>query len=670
MVAVRTHSEPVTMRPDVDQGRRSRLRGTTLVEVLVVMVVFLVGILAVVQIFPKGFQILLLSRNASVATALARDEVQRLKARPDELPEAIVATTMTGAIDPNQDPDSLGPNGQDLEQDGSLMVNSTRVGNWNRYAGANRFRHVVGEGHRLSAPRQIGQFNAANYGSLVIAKFNPVDTTGGRDMHAYGADLTVNQGAWDPQTDRGEMDAFLTGSDGSALLQVPSGAAGRRYRVSFTGYVGNGSGFTRQEFTGLYITVSGNPVRPSTAIPYPLAQFSFQSLANLEGFPVLAAIDPTSVRVQREFVGIAPTANWSTEDAYQVKLMSGPLGTLLFHPSAYTLRADSGPAAKNVLVRVDYDVYDWRVLREEFSFPYNLPAEHKLALGSLLTTSTSGPDGLYDQGIDILEGENAPTLISNTNNYRADHFVLQDLITGGVFIEQAPGAPSTTNSPVFRIDKSAGIVSVLDTDNDSSNGTTVPLLLLDGTVTTVQLDGRAVRAMYMVKNSFAVQVLKSPSLYSVTYELPGAAHYYVGGTGSIGGGSTRVYFPRSDAGRKITVGELNYRRTGDVLPRQLFGQDFVIRRSNAADPVGLPYIDIRDADPLAQQVDVAIDARSRGYGLRDVKCASLSVRTIWNPDSFSLGQDSQANMERLNHWVGGYRKSTIETYLEQGSLAQ
>ena len=64
-------------RPPVTAMYRNRHRlGTTLVEVLVVIVVFLVGILAVIQIFPKGYQILLLTRGKSVSQALARDTME------------------------------------------------------------------------------------------------------------------------------------------------------------------------------------------------------------------------------------------------------------------------------------------------------------------------------------------------------------------------------------------------------------------------------------------------------------------------------------------------------------------------------------------------------------------------------------------------------------------
>ena len=47
------------------------------------IVIFLIGILAVVQVFPRGFRLLLVSRNNSAATAIGRDEVERIKANPE-----------------------------------------------------------------------------------------------------------------------------------------------------------------------------------------------------------------------------------------------------------------------------------------------------------------------------------------------------------------------------------------------------------------------------------------------------------------------------------------------------------------------------------------------------------------------------------------------------------
>lgn len=633
------------------------------------MVVFLVGILAVVQIFPKGFQILVLARNSSVATALSRDEVERLKATPDQLPEAILAVNPDGVIDSTTSPMSLGPLGDSLAKDGTLSLNGALIGPWARYTGANRFRYVVGETHNLSAPRQVGAPGPVMLGSLVIAKFGPVDPINPLGIKFYGNDLNVYQGAWDGESGRGDYDAFLDRTDGAATLSLPSTGSATNYRLSFTGFVNNGGNLQRRSFFGLSGLVPGT-TRGSTAEYFPLGSVSLASLVPAsEG--TLVSVDPRSVRVQREFTPISASNSWSTVDPYEVKILSEPLGVFLFNPAAYTTRIERGNEIETLKVRMDYQVYDWRVLREEFRFPANLPADHQLAVGSILTSNVVAADGRPDaDGISVLEGSMATNLLAAANNHRADHFVLQDMTTGGIFVEQAPGAPSTSNNPVLRINKSTGVLSIRDTDDDPSNGTTVPLLLLDGTVVTVQLDGRAVRALYMTKDNYAVQVIKAPSLYSSSFRRPGVGEYYVGGSGAIGGGATRVYFPASDVGRKVTVGELNYRRVGDTQPRQIFGQDFVIQAGSTADPVGLPFIDIRSADSDAESIDLTGTGISNGYGLRDVKAASLAVRTVWNPDGFTLGEDGVANLRRLEQWLQSTRKSTIETYLEQGTLAQ
>src|SRR5471030_2274065 len=83
-------------RPDARGPRPRRTLGTTLIEILVVIVVFLVGILAVIQIFPKGFKLLLLNRSKMTAQALAREYVEMMKSRSDQLPEQIVSAYYDG----------------------------------------------------------------------------------------------------------------------------------------------------------------------------------------------------------------------------------------------------------------------------------------------------------------------------------------------------------------------------------------------------------------------------------------------------------------------------------------------------------------------------------------------------------------------------------------------
>ncbi len=650
--------------------RVRRDAGTTLIEVLVVMVVLLVGILVIVQVFPKGFQILVLSRNASVATALSRDEIERLKSRPDQLPESIVALDIDGNVDVGRVPTDLGLAGDQVLEDGTLRNAGGSRGDWMRFSGANVTRHVIGEGRRVPAPRQVGQAGQqAFYGGLLVLQFNPVDTFTGTGIRAYGNDFNVRFGEWDSNENRGEYDAFLW-NPSQATLSVPTGRSPRQYRVSFTAYIQGDGGYDRRDFLGLTFNVAGNATVPTGDNPYPLASVTLADLIaqnNSDGRydgVTLGSVEGESLRVQRFYLQVPAINTWSTDDVYECKVLTPELGVILFHPNAHVATVPRPDGSEPLSARVDYDVFDWRVIREEFRFAYGLSAQHRLALGGLKVRGLQGPDGRQLVGIQNLEGPSATAALSATGNDRADHLVLMDLDTGGVFLEQESGQPSNTALAIVRVDKTSGLVTLRDVDNDPSNGTTVHLRLPDGTVlTNVQIDNRAIRALYMTRNEYAVQVLKSPSLYTSSLARPGYAQYYVGNSSALGGLATRIYFPASDAGRKVSFGEIVYRVAGGDYPASIVSQDFVIRPPSG-DPLGLPYIDIREVVPDAARIDV----REYGYGARDVKGASVAVRTLWNPDFFRLSNDGAANVGRIDRWMRGYRRSTNETYLEQGAL--
>jgi hypothetical protein len=168
----------------------------------------------------------------------------------------------------------------------------------------------------------------------------------------------------------------------------------------------------------------------------------------------------------------------------------------------------------------------------------------------------------------------------------------------------------------------------------------------------------------MLNGEWAVQVMKAPSQYSRSWDAPGVAQFYVGGSNaslSNPGNSRRIYLPWNDLGKKVSVETIYYRRTGDDLnlaPREMNGQDFVI--SSDTDSFG-PFIDIQSVDPDAAYIDLSY----YGYGARNVKGASISVRVLWNLSSFKLTGDSAENMRRFNVWMGEWRKSETETYLQR-----
>lgn len=139
-------------------------RGTTLIEVLVVIVVFAVGILAVMQVFPGGLRIMADQRDRSVAQQLGKSALQREDGKTEGFPEQILAVSLaaSGGVvtmtpNPNQKPDVTGIGVQGITVDqGGMVANATgNIGLWEYITGPNIFRRIVNEGHRIPSPRQI-----------------------------------------------------------------------------------------------------------------------------------------------------------------------------------------------------------------------------------------------------------------------------------------------------------------------------------------------------------------------------------------------------------------------------------------------------------------------------------------------------------------------------------
>ncbi|MEQ1933128.1 MAG: prepilin-type N-terminal cleavage/methylation domain-containing protein, partial [Fimbriimonadaceae bacterium] len=154
---------------------RAHNAGTSLVELLVVMVILLVGILAVVQIFPRGLQLIGIERSKTMMVNMANAEMDRIRGNLGQLPEQIlpVSYTTTNIIitDSNRDPNDLGPMTNRINTTGTLL---DLVGNplvaWQYGSGPNNVRRIVGEGTTIPAPRYIG----TSYGGLMTLQFAPI----------------------------------------------------------------------------------------------------------------------------------------------------------------------------------------------------------------------------------------------------------------------------------------------------------------------------------------------------------------------------------------------------------------------------------------------------------------------------------------------------------------
>jgi len=668
--------------------------GTTLVEVLVVIVVFAIGLLAVAQIFPRGFGILNLNRAAAMATFQVQDVMQQLYAHPDTLPDEIVPIAAdTGAADPNYVSTSLGfegvgigPGGIATLPDGATNDVLGNPLNWEEVTGFNNVRGIIGENESIPAPALVGNANDASqfYGGLVVLQFGPtsmpttangVSTQGytnttapvtagpiSSNLIVYGNDFTRNLG---PATAGATVndfefyfDTYTTPSQLNLLL--PTAAYARQYLITYSGYVAQTSGNPLKK---TYQMISPVILATPTGLQPTLVTLTLNAPAFV-GTDNVTSIDYQSIRVQPIFNELPNTQTIWSGNPFEVRILNPQLGTFLFSPFAYNyyITRPSGPR-EALKAKFNYAVKDWRILREDFRIDASLPSTHQLPIQSLRTNALANVDGT--PAATTGNGFGFESLPNDTDGI--DHFVLIDLQTGGTFYANYLGQPLIT------LDKSRGIIGF-----NSLGGSTVlqgELYLPDGTSEIVNLANRPVRALYQARYDWAVQVLKAASNYTMSSLTPSIAQYYVGNSSpTLGGLPTRLYFPRCDTGRKVVIGQIWYDDPGDIQPRSLMSQDFVIQPAGGSgDTTGLPYIDISLIDGNAQRLDYS----TYGYAARDVKGSSLMVRVVWNPSTFTLTNAGsgtltaeQVNAQSQNKWGQSYRVSSSETYLDQGVLSR
>lgn len=621
----------------------SRRSGTSLVELLVVIVIFLVGILAVIQIFPRGFQIIANTRSTTMMVNLVRTEMDRISGRTDQLPEQILpviylwsGSDVVISPDPNRGPDDIGPFTNRIDENGNILdAGGNNLGRWSYLSGANNFRRIIGEGGPVPAPRRVG----SRIGGLTLLQFAPVVFNPSYQslFQVYGNDMTRRFGDPPPFVRR-DFEYYVTNDDDpSAEIWIAANPAKvRNYRLAMTAWVSNGGSTQRREVLTTISVPAG-----AGYVNFPLSAY-----AGLQGGETFYGAEWDSIRLARRF---DPVVAFSA-DPYEFQLLDETLGLILFNPTGYSAQEQRNGRRIPLVAKVDYDVYDWRIIREEFRISDSYPTEQRLKLSNLMTRNRVGPDGKFWSGLNVFVSDE----LGGTENR---DFIVLDMETGGIVSKAS-----------LRIDYSIGLVTFVDADNNPANGVQIGIIFPgDAAPSTVTANGRAVRCLYSAVGEWAVQVTKAAASYRSVLGTPGVAEFYAGGAGqyylgsplAVGESLTRIYFPRMDVGKKVTIGKIWYDVAGGGEPRQLLNQDFVITNSPVDPAVGLPYIDIRTQAPDALSINYA----RYGYGVRGIRGASVSVRALWNPTSFTLTNDEAVNLENFERWGRAWRRVQTDTFL-------
>lgn len=659
--------------------RRDRHRqGATLVEILFTIVIFLVGILAVVQIFPKGLDILKTNRAHTVASQLAHSEIERIKGASTQLPEAILpvqylwtGTDFVIQVDLNRRPTSFTLASQGIQTDGTYLdQDGNQLGYWPYFTGANIIRRVFGEGRTVPAPRFVPTDIGTVYGGVMALQFAPVvtDPRFQSVFQVYGNDLSriISEGGvpagFPVRTDYN----FFVSEDGDAMV-LPQGpyrsdnpTYQRSYRISFSYVYQTGApGNTRSRDVVAIVQVpQQTPGQPRLYVPVDLLAISAPGPGE-----TFSHLEVDTVRVQRLFDQMARATDFlsqaqvdanpnARDDAvYQYFLLDRTLGMVIFNPLGFNYQERRGRTGRVPLVaRVDYDVLDWRIIRDDFRVPADPPFHQRLVLNSLKVMGNVGPDGLPYTGIGI------PVPLANATLGAGD-FTIVDLETGGMLM------PSS-----YTVDKSLGLVRFVDEDADPVNGLTARILYPGNRSpsTIPDIRGRSLRALYQAQGEFSVQTVKASTIYRPTYSATlGYSQCYIGGTNLAGDGQpTRVYFSLSDIGKKVIIGEAFYRDAGNNL-QVVRDQEFLITAPQAGDPLQLAYVDIRSKASDAVQFDF-----SNGYAVRRVRGTSVGVRVMWNPTFFEVKGTPNQNLTRLGTWQESLRRTETETFLMRGEVGQ
>lgn len=667
-----------------------RFAGTTLIEILVVIVVFLVGILAIAQIFPGGIKILNKSRNNSMAIGLLRSQQELLKSRPDVIPGEVVPIRMTliGPVytpveDPSWLPTEYSPAGTAILANG-IVPEAGRA--WQLVSGANITRRIIGETHKIPAPKLLspdGTSVTAPFGSLCLLEFGPIDHIGGvqlpGQLNVYGRDMyrRAAKSAADYVGMRDYEYGVMNMTTGVAEIAFPAAVAGN-FRISITATISNAGAVYTRRLNGQSVAIAATP-GGYAVVPVAAIGGVLQPGENLLG------VEVDSLKIAHLFTQLAPATAFDANDLFQYKVLNGRVGELLFNPRLFGKYEERAGAPRQPYVaRIDYDVRDWRIIHEDFrvttSSPAGLAKVLKLAIPSLRTNSVKGEDGLtIPSHAAILAGADAPNpgmedvfivsnnVIANANTTDADNMLIIDQATGGQLLETYNGQAT------MRLDKSGGNIILLDIDSNDANGLTQAIATTDGSVVLTNVTGRALRAYYMARENWALQVTRSAAHYDFTYVAPAAAQYYVGGTGALNGRTTRLYFPAMDTNRKVSIGKIRYMTSGGV-ERTLEGAEFQVKFNGGPDSItqAMPSIDLRDIDPTAVSfVQDTTSAASMAFSIGDVRGVSVISKAFYNSGAFALSANTTDNLlTKFGNWAKEWGVSSRETYMHRGEAIQ
>jgi hypothetical protein len=607
-------------------GKKTGQRGASLVEVLVAILVLAIAILAFIRLYPSGFLALKRSGQSEAATRLAQQELERLKGRQDNLPYMIVPVkyeVINGqtvlVIDPTTSPDEMG------------VQPHLPAGVPEEYArGVNRIRRIIGERVNLGAPAPyIGPRYNLTEGILYQTAFAPIavpPTSGGPVWDPIESGYLLVYGnpmrRFEMDSDweyRWNLQPYEYGIDyekGKVLLR-PLRYRAIAYKIDYSYRVQHEGHEDIRQVSTVIVLPPTDPQRPfpvwvDLTLPVPGRDPSTYPPVNRE--PDFRGVVPDSDSAARLFERLAPNQNWDPDYPYQYKVVNQLLGLLAFNPAGNGYYERYWRGQRPLVANVDYNVYDWFILREEHTVPSS--GRIRLAFTDIKQYGDLQDDQTTYKGLGL----------PNIAERDQPDLVLIDTLTGQVaYIQKGALLGSSTLAlGAFSVDYTLG---TLQLDNPA-------------------LRGRKLRILYKAHENWALSVQKAAHRYYISPVLegmPADACWYDMEAAFDNQPVTKLYFNRSEAGKTVLLREYWYIAEGDSRPRR--GVNGVLRISEVADDPAAPgfvYADLKELHPNA----VRWAPEVTGVAIRGVQGLSLKVRLYYEPDGRKVKIDFDALLTR------------------------
>jgi prepilin-type N-terminal cleavage/methylation domain-containing protein len=558
-------------------------KGFSLVEVLIALLVFLVGLMGIIRVFPGGFAALTTSQNATLAHRLAQAQVERLQARSSNLPWAIVAMDTAGNPDPTADPTNV---------DSALT-----------------FRRVINESTLIPAPDAQGN-------SVYTVLFGPVDTTvypgypGNTYLYVFSGqmsscslsvnpiNLLLNQYEIDYSTSQPTI--YLDSSSSDAQYSL-----GQSFKVTYQYWSSSTNGQPVLSTQTDYLT----PKLDAKNNVY--AQLSLSNTG-----PGAVQFVQGSEDVRRGFTLLGPSDTFDA-NPYEYKIADSTstanpgmaaagLGVIEFNPLGYGYQETTATGKQPLAAYIDYTVLDWSILLEERKIPDGITSATDPRLGVKVT-------------IPFLKQAGVTQLFNSDQTY------------GGLTISGLSSAGISVPCSVLAVDMDGGAV-YSDTYIDPTTGT--PLFVVDWKTGTLTFEpassGHSYRIYYQADGDWSVEPFKAYYIFNDGGTPPTTidyTQYYADWNNSATprqltpeSGGQWVYVPRCYANTSVTV-DYTYQSvgTGTVLTNfRETGRVFQVPQSTMTGSLcGINLVDQLPSDAVVTNI-------SQVYG------TSINLQVAWH----------------------------------------